>query len=58
MNGKRQKTHYSVALEPAGGGEALSGSCPRAEPFAANLVSESPALAEHLMEEVCSREKA
>ena len=25
MNGKRQKTHWSVALDPAGEGEALSG---------------------------------
>jgi len=56
MNGKRQKTHCSVALEPAGEGEALSGSSPRAEPFAAKPAPESPASAEHLMEEVCSRE--
>jgi RNA-directed DNA polymerase len=56
MNGKRQKTHCSVALEPAGEGEALSGWSPRAEPFAANPAPESPALAERLMEEVCSRE--
>src|SRR5208282_2843836 len=56
MNGKRQKTHCSVALEPAGGGEALSGSCSRAEPFAANPASESPASAEQLMEVVCNRE--
>lgn len=56
MNGKRQKTHCSVALEPAGEGEALSGAAPRAEPFVANPASESPALAEQLMEEVCSRE--
>src|SRR5271166_3882067 len=56
MNGKRQKTHCSVALEPAGEGEALSGSSPRAEPSAANPTPESPASAEQLMEEVCSRE--
>ena len=56
MNGKRQKIHCSVALEPAGEGEALSGRSPRAEPFAANPASESPALAEQLMEEVCNRE--
>ncbi len=56
MNGKRQKTHCSVALEPAGEGEALSGGSPRAEPFVANPAPESPALAEQLMEEVCSRE--
>lgn len=56
MNGKRQKTHCSVALEPAGEGEAPAGSCPRAEPFVAKPAPESPALAEQLMEEVCSRE--
>jgi RNA-directed DNA polymerase len=56
MSGKRQKTHCSGTLEPAGEGEALSGRSPRAEPFAANPAPESPALAERLMEEVCSRE--
>ena len=56
MNEKRQKTHCSVALEPAGEGEALSGSLPRAEPSAANPASESPAFVEQAMEEVCSRE--
>jgi hypothetical protein len=48
MNGKRQKTHCSVALAPAGEGEALSGSSPRAEPFAANPTSESLASPEGL----------
>jgi len=56
MNGKRQKTHWPVALEPAGEGEAFSGSSARAEPSAANPTPESPASAEQLMEEVCSRE--
>ena len=56
MNGKRQKTHSSVALEPAGEGEAFSGSSARAEPSAAKPTPESPASAEQLMEEVCSRE--
>jgi RNA-directed DNA polymerase len=56
MNGKRQKNHCSVALELAGEGEALSGCVPRAEPLTANPASESPALAEQLMEEVCNRE--
>jgi RNA-directed DNA polymerase len=56
MNGKRRKTRCSVALEPAGEGEALSGCVPRAEPFAANPASESPAFVEQLMEEVCNRE--
>ena len=56
MSGTRQKTHCAVALEPAGGGEALSGGSSRAEPFAANPASKSPASTEQLMEEVCSRE--
>jgi RNA-directed DNA polymerase len=56
MNGKRRKNHCSVALEAAGEGEDLSGGSARAEPFAANPAPESPALAERLMEEVCSRE--
>ena len=56
MSGTRQKTHCSVALEPAGAGEALSGGSSRAEPFAANPASKSPASTEQLMEEVCSRE--
>ena len=55
MNGKRQKTHRSVALDPAGEGEAFSGGSPRAEPFTAKPTSESPASTEQLMEEVCSR---
>ena len=56
MNGKRQKTHWSVALDPAGEGEAFSGGSPRAEPSAAKPAPESPASAEQLMEEACSRE--
>jgi RNA-directed DNA polymerase len=56
MNGKRRKNQRSLALEPAGEGEALSSGHPRAEPFAANPAPESPALTEHLMEEACSRE--
>src|SRR5271165_84602 len=56
MNGKRQKIHWSVALEPAGEGEALPCGSPRAEPSAADPTSESPASAEQLMEEACSRE--
>jgi len=56
MNGKRQKTHCSVALETVGEGEAPSGGFSRAEPFVANPTPESPASAEQLMEEVCNRE--
>ena len=56
MNGKRQKSHWSVALESAGEGETPSGSSPRAEPSAAKPASKSPGSAAQLMEEVCSRE--
>jgi RNA-directed DNA polymerase len=56
MNGKRQKTQYSLASEPKGQGEALVSGYPRAEPFAAKPVPESPAGTEQLMEEVCDRE--
>ena len=56
MNGKRQKIQCSLALEPASGGEAPARGCARAEPFAANPASKSPASAERLMEEVCNRE--
>jgi RNA-directed DNA polymerase len=56
MNGKRQKIQCSLALEPSGGGEALSGGISRAEPSMANPAPESPASAEQLMEEVCNRE--
>ena len=56
MNGKRQTIQYSLASEPKGQGEAPVGGYPRAEPFAAKPVPESPAGTEQLMEEVCDRE--
>src|SRR5271168_3765554 len=56
MNGTRQKTQYSLALEPKGRGEAPAVGCRGAEPLMAKPVPESPALAEQLMEEVCGRE--
>jgi RNA-directed DNA polymerase len=56
MNGTRQKTQYLLALEPKGRGEAPAGDCRGAEPVMAKPATESPALAEQLMEEVCSRE--
>src|SRR5271165_2602034 len=56
MNGKRQKIHCSVALEPAREGDALSGGFSRAGPSTANPTPESPASAEQLMEEACNRE--
>jgi len=56
MDGKRQKTQYALALEPLDRGEALVGGYQGIEPFAAKPASESPALAEQPMEEVCDRE--
>src|SRR5271163_2895323 len=56
MSGKRQKTQYSLALEPQGRGETPTSGRPRAEPFAAEPAPESPAVTEQLMEEVCDGE--
>ena len=47
---------HSLALEPKGRGEAPVGGYPRAEPPAAKPAPESPAVTEHLMEEVCDGE--
>jgi len=56
MSGKRQKTQYSLALEPQGRGETPVSGYPRAEPFAAKPAPGSPAMTEQLMEEVCDGE--
>ncbi len=56
MSGKRQKTQYSLALEPMGWGEAPVSGHQGVEPPMAAPEPESPALAEQLMEEVCERE--
>jgi RNA-directed DNA polymerase len=56
MSGKRQKIQCSLASEPTGQGETLASGYRRAEPFAAKPAPESPAVTEHLMEEVCDRE--
>src|SRR5271163_240092 len=56
MSGKRQKTQYSLALEPQGRGETPVSGHPRAEPFVAKPAPESPAVTEQLMEEVCDGE--
>ena len=56
MSGERQKTQYSLALEPTGRGEALVSGYQRAEPLGAEPTPESPAGTEQLMEEVCDRE--
>jgi len=56
MNGKRQKTQNSLALEPKGRGETPVSGDKGTEPFAAKPTPESPACAEQLMEEVCDRE--
>src|SRR5438309_11120367 len=56
MNGTRQKIQYLLALEPVGWGETPVSGYEGTEPFVAKPISESPASAEQLMEEVCDRE--
>ncbi len=56
MDGKRQQNQYSLALEPTGRGEAPAGGSQGVEPSMAATDSESPALTEKLMEEVCCQE--
>ncbi len=56
MGGKRQKIQYELASGSKGRGETLVSGSPRAEPLAAKPAPESPAVAEHLMEEVCNQE--
>src|SRR3954449_2598158 len=56
MSGTRRNIQYSLALEPRSRGEALGSGSEGTEPLVAKPGPESPALAEHLMEEVCDRE--
>ena len=59
MSGTRQKTlgeQLSQTSVAEGRGEALDAEAEDAEPWMAKPASESPALAEQLMEEVCNRE--
>ena len=56
MSGSRQNIQYSLALEPKGRGETPVDGCEETESLMAKPARESPALAERLMEEVCSRE--
>src|SRR5689334_10217828 len=56
MSGKRQTIQYSLALEPVDQGETRVSGYKGTEPFVAKPTPESPASAEQLMEEVCSRE--
>jgi RNA-directed DNA polymerase len=56
MSGKRQKTQYSLALEPRDRGEAPVSGYQGAEPLVAKSATESPAWTEQIMETVCSRE--
>src|SRR5258708_3370781 len=56
MSGKRQKIQYSLALEPVGQGETPVSGYQGTEPFVAKPTTESPAVTEQLMEEVCNRE--
>ena len=58
MSGTRQKIldeQLSQTLAAEGQGEALDAEAEDAEPLMAKPASESPALAERLMEEVCDR---
>jgi len=56
MSGRRQKIQYSLALEPVDQGETPVSGYQGTEPFVAKPISESPAVAEQLMEEMCDRE--
>jgi RNA-directed DNA polymerase len=56
MNGTRQKTQHSLALEPTGRGEAPTAGHRGVEPLMAASEPESPASTRQLMEEVCERE--
>src|SRR5260221_3546365 len=56
MNGTRQKIQYSLALEPVDQGEAPVSGYQGTEPFMAKPISESPAVTEQLVEEMCDRE--
>src|SRR4030042_6952215 len=56
MDGKRQKTDEQVSFPAKGRGEAPQGAGEGTEPPKAKREAESPALPEHLMEEVCERE--
>src|SRR5258707_12278580 len=56
MNGTRQKIQYSLALEPVDQGETPVSGYEGTEPFMAKPISESPAVTEPLVEEMCDRE--
>ena len=56
MDGKRQKTDEQLSFPAKGRGEAPQGAGEGTEPPVAKRAAESPALPEHLMEEVCERE--
>lgn len=56
MSGKRQKTQYSLALEPRDRGEAPVSGYNGVETLVAKSAPEGPAWTELLMETVCSRE--
>lgn len=55
MSGKRQKTQYSLALEPRYRGEAPVSGYQGAEPLVAKSAPQSPAWKEQLMETVAER---
>ena len=55
MSGKRQKIQYSLALKPVDPGATSVRGYQGTEPVVAKPASQSPALTEQLMEEVCDR---
>src|SRR5882762_9385209 len=56
MNGTRQKIQYSLALEPVDQGETPVSGYQGTAPFMVKPISESPAVTEQLVEEMCDRE--
>lgn len=56
MSGKRQNTQLVLAFAEEDRGEAPKGLGEGTEPFTAKRRTESPAISEQLMEEVCERE--
>ncbi|MFH0823047.1 MAG: group II intron reverse transcriptase/maturase [Pseudomonadota bacterium] len=56
MSGKRQKIQLSLALASENRGEASDTDGQGTEPLTAKRTTESPALEERLMEEICQRE--
>ena len=56
MNGKRQNNQLTLAFDQENRGEASKGLSEGTEPFTAKRGTESPAISEQWIEEVCERE--